>query len=59
MRKEKKRNCCICGKRFAGHGNNPDPVRINGVCCDKCNEKVIEARITQFFENLKTGQGRS
>lgn len=37
--------CCICGKRFDGLGNNPYPISDEGRCCDKCNDKVIEARI--------------
>lgn len=50
---EKEYVCCICGKRFKGHGNNPWPVKKSDKrCCDKCNEKVITARINNIFENL-------
>ena len=38
---EKEHICCICGKRFKGYGNNPDPVKDEGVCCDECNLKVV------------------
>jgi len=31
------KRCCICKKYFYGVGNNPDPVKKKGVCCDKCN----------------------
>ena len=33
--------CCICGEEFTGFGNNPDPVKNKGVCCDKCNANVV------------------
>jgi hypothetical protein len=38
--------CCICGEESEGYGNNPDPVRSSGECCDACNRKfVIPARL--------------
>ena len=38
--------CVICNEEFAGWGNNPQPIKEEGECCDKCdNEKVIPARI--------------
>lgn len=37
--------CCICGEELKGFGNNPYPISDEGRCCDKCNDKVIEARI--------------
>lgn len=41
-----KRVCCICGKVIEGWGNDPYPVRDEGVCCYECNVKyVIPARI--------------
>ena len=43
---EEKKVCCICGKEFAGFGNNPWPIKQNGECCDECNiNKVVPARI--------------
>jgi hypothetical protein len=43
--------CCICKKRFKGHGNNPEPVKSEGRCCDECNETVvITARIEKIME---------
>lgn len=40
------KTCCICGKEYTGYGNNPEPVRISGRCCNDCNEKrVIPARM--------------
>ena len=44
--------CCVCGKEFKGHGNNPWPlVKTEGSrCCDKCNSKVLVAR---FAETMK------
>lgn len=41
------KTCCICGKAFKGHGHNPNPVETEGVCCDECNIKVLEARFNQ------------
>lgn len=38
------RKCVLCGKEFSGYGNNAEPLK-KGVCCDKCNQKVILARI--------------
>lgn len=37
----KKKICCICKKSFAGHGNNPFPAYVNGVCCESCNYSVV------------------
>ena len=37
--------CCICGEELKDFGNNPYPISDEGRCCDKCNDKVIEARI--------------
>lgn len=45
MSKEEEHICCICGKRFKGFGNNPDPIKKEGRCCDECNKKVIEERM--------------
>jgi DNA-directed RNA polymerase subunit RPC12/RpoP len=42
--------CCICGKKFKGWGNNPYPVKQEGVCCDNCNWKVIEARLNAIYK---------
>ena len=47
MKKKPTHNCCICGRIFKGHGNNPWPIKETGVCCDMCNKKVIDARIVQ------------
>lgn len=50
--KPDKNFCCICGKRIVGCGHNPHPiVKEEGYrCCDKCNIKVIEARIKQLHK---------
>ena len=46
---EERKVCCICGCEFIGWGNNPDPVKDKGRCCDSCNERfVIPARIAQL-----------
>ena len=36
--------CCICGKEFTGHGNNPDPVEKFGRCCNDCHFNVVVPR---------------
>lgn len=44
---ESTQKCCICGKEFAGYGNNAEPVK-HGRCCDDCNiNTVIPARLSQ------------
>ena len=35
------KTCCICGKKFDGWGNNPEPVKSDGECCDYCNWNVV------------------
>lgn len=42
--------CCLCKKKYTGWGNNAEPLK-SGRCCDKCNTKVILARIKQLFKN--------
>ena len=49
---EEEHICCICGKRFKGYGNNPDPVKQEGRCCDQCNETIVmEARIKEIVDS--------
>jgi hypothetical protein len=60
MKKTKRPECVLCGKKYDGHGNNPEPIRLvmdsasgihisffnkGGRCCDKCNGRVVIARI--------------
>ncbi len=42
--------CCLCGKTIKGWGNNPWPLKNEGVCCDECNQKVIEKRIAMYYK---------
>lgn len=51
--------CCICGKKFEGWGNNPDPVTdengnlfpVDARCCDECNDEyVIPARLIAIYK---------
>ena len=47
--KEAEYTCCICGDEFEGYGNNPEPYKSSGKCCDACNRKfVIPARLMQL-----------
>ena len=52
---EEENTCCICGKRFKGYGNNPDPIKKEGHCCDDCNVKVViparEEQIRKIIES--------
>ncbi len=41
--------CCICGADYGRYGNNPDPVKSSGRCCDTCNATVvIPARLSMM-----------
>ena len=43
---EEEKTCCICGKKFTGWGNDPWPVKMEGECCDECNNnQVLAARL--------------
>jgi len=47
--KDDKYTCCICGEECTGYGNNPEPFKHEGRCCDACNLKfVIPARLAQI-----------
>ena len=51
-KEEKEHVCCICGKKFKGYGNNPEPVKSEGRCCNKCNDTiVIKARIEKIMDS--------
>lgn len=46
--------CCICGKKFEGYGNNPEPLMEHGECCDECNWMyVIPKRIELLYEERR------
>ena len=48
----KEYDCCICGRKFTGYGNNPYPVSNNGRCCNTCDaECVIPVRM--YIDNYK------
>lgn len=50
-----KKICCICGKKFMEYGNDPWPVRKNGICCDDCNNRfVVPARLNLGKEDAVT-----
>lgn len=40
--------CVLCHGEFEGYGNNPQPLAEEGVCCDRCNNDVIVARIKEY-----------
>lgn len=40
--------CCLCNNLCENqYGNNPHPLRSEGVCCDGCNIEVIRKRILE------------
>ena len=44
--------CVICNEFYTGWGNNPDPVKNYGECCNDCNTNaVIPARLGQIINN--------
>ena len=52
MNNEKTFKCCICHKEAKGYGNNPNPYKFSGRCCDACNKKyVIPLRILLMQNN--------
>ena len=53
MSQEPMKNCCICGVRLEGYGNNPEPIvsAENGErCCDQCNGVVVYRRMNDAFQ---------
>ena len=47
--KEDTFTCCICGEECHGYGNNPEPYKHEGRCCDACNlHYVIPARLAMI-----------
>lgn len=51
--KRKLKFCVFCGKRIDGYGNNPAPVKDEGVCCDKCNNTIVLAARIKALKDLK------
>jgi hypothetical protein len=46
--------CCLCGETLPDgeYGNNPRPLKSEGVCCNYCNgTKVIPARIERLHRS--------
>ena len=52
--KDEDKKCCLCGKHFLEWGNDPWPLKEEGICCNKCNaEKVLPARIEMIYNKKK------
>ena len=47
--KEEKKVCSICKLEYKGYGNNAQPIN-DGLCCDECNTKVINARLNMLVD---------
>jgi hypothetical protein len=49
--------CCFCKKKYQGYGNNPQPVKKKGRCCNRCNlDIIIPARVTIAFGKGRIGK---
>ena len=44
------KKCSICKKKYAGWGNNAEPIN-KGRCCDDCNFKIV---IPERIKRLKS-----
>lgn len=50
--------CVLCNEKCeCPWGNNPYPLATRGVCCGKCNTKVIMARLAGVQNNEPYGDG--
>ena len=50
-------NCCLCEVIAVGYGNNPQPIKKEGRCCDECNaDQVIPVRMQLHLNNEKYGK---
>jgi hypothetical protein len=49
---EEKMMCVVCGNEICiGWGHNPQPIKEDGVCCNRCNQMVvIPARLLEASE---------
>ena len=52
IRQPKPYKCVICKDFFNDYGNNPQPIKKFGLCCDECNKLVIAERIKQRYIDL-------
>lgn len=51
--------CVLCNEKCeCPWGNNPYPLATRGVCCGKCNTKVIMARLAGVQNNEPYGDGK-
>jgi DNA-directed RNA polymerase subunit RPC12/RpoP len=56
--------CCICGKACEGWGNNPEPYKSEGQCCDQCNYGIVipmrirHARVNQMRKEKEQKGGK-
>lgn len=46
------KTCIICEEEFKGYGNNPEPIKDEGQCCDSCNlNYVIPKRMEELYND--------
>jgi hypothetical protein len=43
--------CVICENFYEGWGNNPEPIKEDGRCCNNCNTTVV---IPKRLEDLSS-----
>ena len=44
-------SCCFCSEDTGEFGNNPEPLVVDGKCCDNCNmELVIPYRVLAYTD---------
>lgn len=69
MQNEDVKTCCICGKKFRGHGNNPEPVMpleyedegdvVYNECCDWCDWHIVLATRLHISEMIQYAEKHS
>ncbi len=51
--------CCFCKAPLTDRdANNAEPARTNGVCCSKCNAKIVVPYRMLVFERVKPAQNK-
>lgn len=48
--------CSICGEEFEQYWNNAEPIN-NWICCDECNDLVIQARLDLLLNKNNDNRG--
>lgn len=55
----KKQRCCFCGTPLTDRDvNNADPARAGGICCGKCNARIVVPYRMIVFKRAKQAQNK-